>query len=254
MVSVGRQYAIDELVNLLLRDEAYYRRSGGGVTFSGGECTMFPAYVGAVAVSLKARGVQLALETCGEFSASLFCERLLPFLDLIYFDLKLADPREHRSCTGRDNSRIFENLALLARLVADRLRVRIPLVPGVTLSEGNFAGLIRQLRSCGLHGAILLPYNPLGLQMAKRLRRDQPRVMKRTQDQPRVVKRAQDRGYSSVGAVAQSELLARGSSTRFMTAAEFADATVRFERIAREICTAYPFGPDATRPSVDQST
>ena len=233
LVSIGRQYSREDLVELLLRDEDYYRRSGGGVTFSGGECTMFPAYVGAVAVALKARGVHLAVETCGEFSASLFCERLLPFFDLIYFDLKLADPREHQACTGRDNSRIFDNLALLARLAAERLRVRIPVVPGVTLSEGNFVGLIRRLRSFGLHGAILLPYNPLGLQMAQRLQRDQPRVMKR----------AQADGCSSVGAVAEAETPARGNSTRFMTAAEFADATTLFERIARAICTADPSMP-----------
>jgi len=233
LVSIGRQYRVEDLVELLLCDEDYYRRSGGGVTFSGGECTMFPAYVVAVAVALKARGVHLAVETCGEFSASLFCESLLPFFDLIYFDLKVADPREHQACTGRDNSRIFGSLALLARCAADRLRVRIPVVPGVTLSEGNFAGLIRQLRTCGLHGAILLPYNPLGLQMAMRLQRDQPRVMKR----------AQARGCASVEIVAQAEAPTRRSSTKFMTAAEFADATTLFERIARAICTADPSLP-----------
>jgi pyruvate-formate lyase-activating enzyme len=191
---------------------------------------MFPAYLAAVGASLKVRGIHLAVQTCGEFSASLFCDRLLPFFDLIYFDLKLADPHEHLACTGRDNSRIFESLALLARRAADRLRVRIPVVPGVTLSEGNFAGLIRRLRSCGLHGAILLPYNPLGLQMTKRLQRDQPRVMKISQDRVR----------TSLEVAAQSEASARANSTRFMTAAEFSAATTLFERIARRICAADP--------------
>jgi len=165
---------------------------------------------------------------------------LASLFDLIYFDLKVADPREHQACTGRDNSRIFGSLALLARCAADRLRVRIPVVPGVTLSEGNFAGLIRQLRTCGLHGAILLPYNPLGLQMAMRLQRDQPRVMKR----------AQARGCASVEIVAQAEAPTRRSSTKFMTAAEFADATTLFERIARAICTAEPSLPDPAQSTL----
>jgi pyruvate-formate lyase-activating enzyme len=196
---------------------------------------MFPAYVGAVAAALKERGIHLTLETCGEFSAAPFCEHLLPFFDLIYFDLKLADPQEHQACTGRDNSRIVDNLAVLARCAADRLQVRIPVVPGVTLSERNFGGLIRRLRSCGLQGAILLPYNPLGLQMSKRLQRDQPRVMRR----------AQLSGCVCVCVEAATGAPVRESSTRFMTAVEFADATARFERMVRDIYAEPRVGIDS---------
>lgn len=219
LVAMGRRYTVDDLVELLLRDEPFYRRSGGGVTFSGGECTLFPHYLEAVARVLKERGIHLCIETCGEFPSAVFVERLLPLIDLVYFDLKLADPEAHRLHTGRDNRRILENLATLARFAPERVRVRIPVIPEVTLSDENFAALIERIRACGLSGAILLPYNPLGLHMVRRLRRDHPLAMK---------------AASSAAAPAPASSSAE-PSPQFMTAAEFAAATARFEAIARRL-------------------
>jgi pyruvate formate lyase activating enzyme len=171
---IGRIHAVDELVELLMRDEPFYRHSGGGVTFSGGECTLFPDYLEAVARALKARGIHTAVETCGEFPGAMFVERLLPLFDLIYFDLKFADPARHLAHTGRDNGRILDNLALLMQLAPDRVQVRIPLVPGITATEENLAGLAACLRERGVRRATLLPYNPLGRRMAAQLGRPEP--------------------------------------------------------------------------------
>jgi pyruvate formate lyase activating enzyme len=171
---IGRTYAVDELVELLMRDEPFYRHSSGGVTFSGGECTTFSDYLAAVALALRARGIHLAVETCGEFAGAMFVERLLPLLDLVYFDVKLADPAQHLAHTGRDNRHILDNLALLMRNAPDRVQVRIPLVPGITATEENLAGLAASLREHGVRRAILLPYNPLGRRMAVALGRAEP--------------------------------------------------------------------------------
>jgi pyruvate formate lyase activating enzyme len=171
---IGRTYAVDEIVELLMRDEPFYRHSGGGVTFSGGECTMFPDYLGAVAHELRRRGIHTAVETCGEFAGAMFVERLLPHLDLIYFDLKFADSAVHLTHTGRDNRRILDNLALLMLNAPDRVQVRIPLVPGITATEDNLSGLALSLRERGVRRAILLPYNPLGRRMAIALGRPEP--------------------------------------------------------------------------------
>jgi pyruvate formate lyase activating enzyme len=176
---VGQPYEVGELVELLMRDEPFYRHSGGGVTFSGGECTMFPDYLWAVAFALKARGLHTAVETCGEFAPAVFVERLLPVLDLVYFDLKFADPLLHLAHTGRDNHRILDNLALLMRTAPDRVHVRIPLVPGITATEKNLAGLAASLRELGVRQAILLPYNPLGRRMAVALGHPQSPVSER---------------------------------------------------------------------------
>jgi pyruvate formate lyase activating enzyme len=179
LAHVGRTYGVDELVEVLLRDEAYYRHSGGGVTFSGGECTMFPEYLEALSGALKQRGIHLVVETAGELDGAWFVARLLPLVDLIYFDVKLADAAAHRQHTGRDNHRILENLSLLVATAPERLEVRIPLVPGITATPENLRGLAQLLRERGVRRATLLPYNPLGRAMAPQLGRESPPVSER---------------------------------------------------------------------------
>ena len=171
---MGRTYAVDELVELLMRDEPYYRHSGGGVTFSGGECTLFPDYLEALACALRVRGIHTVVETCGEFAGAMFVDRLLPLIDLIYFDLKFADPALHLAHTGRDNQRILRNLNLLMDKAPEQVQVRIPLVPGITATVENLAGLAACLRELGARRATLLPYNPLGRIMAVQLGRPEP--------------------------------------------------------------------------------
>jgi pyruvate formate lyase activating enzyme len=171
---MGRSYSTHELVEYLLRDEPYYRRSGGGVTFSGGECTLYPDYLEALARALRARAIHLTVETCGEFAGPVFVDRLLPLVDLIYFDLKFAEPALHLAHTGRDNHRILDNLALLMEKAPERVEVRIPLIPGITATQENLAGLAACLRARGVRRATLLPYNPLGRTMAVQLGRLEP--------------------------------------------------------------------------------
>jgi pyruvate formate lyase activating enzyme len=176
LATIGRAYVVDELVELLMRDEPYYRHSRGGVTFSGGECTMFPDYLETLARALHARKVHLVVETSGDFPGAWFVERILPLVDAIYFDVKIADPAQHRLHTGRDNQRIRDNLTLLMRTAPDRVQVRIPLVPGITATPENLAELAFCLRERGVRSAVLLPYNPLGAQMATRLGRPLPPI------------------------------------------------------------------------------
>jgi pyruvate formate lyase activating enzyme len=111
--AVGTSYSPEALVEILLRDRNFYRHSGGGVTLSGGEATLHLEYLELVLGLLRGEGVHLALQTCGEFEYTAFRDRLLPLLDLIFFDVKLVDPDEHRTHTGRSNRRIIENLRRL---------------------------------------------------------------------------------------------------------------------------------------------
>jgi len=158
---VGDEYDVEALAELLLRDEPFYRASGGGVTFSGGEPTQDPDFVGRLAERLVSRGVDLLLETCGHFAWEPFERHLLPHLQMVYLDLKLADAEQHRRYTGRGNSRILENLARLAR--CDQLLVlpRVPLVPGLTDTPENLEGIAEILVAYGLRRVALLPYHPL---------------------------------------------------------------------------------------------
>jgi pyruvate formate lyase activating enzyme len=67
---IGRTYSIHTLAEILLRDEPYYRHSQGGVTFSGGECALYPEYVGGLAQQLKNHSIHLAVPTSGFFMTS----------------------------------------------------------------------------------------------------------------------------------------------------------------------------------------
>ncbi|MFP7753927.1 glycyl-radical enzyme activating protein [Thermodesulfobacteriota bacterium B35] len=160
---VGRAYDLDSLEEVLLRDRLYYETSGGGITLSGGEPTLQMGFAGRLLARLKRRGLHTAMETCGFFSWDTFAFACLGNLDLVLYDLKLADPVRHRQVTGRDNGIILANLARLLSVDPARVLVRIPLIPGYTATEDNITGLAALLRTMGVHRYSLLPYHPGGL-------------------------------------------------------------------------------------------
>ena len=112
---IGKYYEIDELTEILLRDCPFYRHSGGGITLSGGECTLYPDYLQRLLQELKAERVHLAIETSGFFDYPQFQEKILPYLDLIYYDIKIFDDQKHKKYTGKSNRRILENFRQLLK-------------------------------------------------------------------------------------------------------------------------------------------
>lgn len=158
----GRWYSVEELHREIIRDVLFYQTSGGGVTLSGGEATMQAAFSSALLAGLRKAGIHTALQTNGYFPWDVFKDELLPHLDLIFLDLKIADPVLHRRVVGVDNGLILGNLARLAAQARERLRVRIPLVPDYTATQENLSGIAAFLRQTGLKNVSLLPYNPAG--------------------------------------------------------------------------------------------
>jgi pyruvate formate lyase activating enzyme len=144
---LGRTMTVDELLSELIKDRAYFEKSGGGVTLSGGEPTLQVDFVEAVLRGLKARGISTALDTCGLCTpATLDC--LLPFTDLVLYDLKLFDTDLHRQFTGSPNRQILDNLLHLRdvrRCQPFQLWIRTPLIPEVTTTAENLSALGRFL-------------------------------------------------------------------------------------------------------------
>lgn len=168
----GVAYTVDELAGLLLKDEPFYRHSGGGVTLSGGEPAMFPAFVGRVAARLRERGVHVLMETGGQFDWDQVEQHLLPHVSTIYFDVKLADPELHRQHVGPDNRRIQENLRRLVSF--PDLLPRVPLIPGITDTDENLRAIARLLAELQCTRVMLLPYNPLWIPKRRTLGLDMP--------------------------------------------------------------------------------
>lgn len=157
----GEEKTAEELFALIEKDMPYYRYSGGGVTFSGGECLLQPQMVAQLAALCKARGIDTAVETA-LYVPWENVEAVLEHIDLFYVDLKLPNAEKHREFTGGEQSRVLENLQKLSGC-KDNIVVRIPVIPGVNDSDEDletfgsilrgFAGRIRQVE--------LLKYNHL---------------------------------------------------------------------------------------------
>lgn len=158
----------DEIVRELRRQSIFYRFSGGGVTFSGGEATSQPDFLGELTDALYDLGYNLALETCGQFDF----DALAPVLrrqNLIFMDLKHPDPERHRHFTGVDNRVILENIRRTAALGIPMV-VRIPVVLSVNGDDGTLASAFAWLRD-NVPGVPLelLPYHRFGEEKYRRL-------------------------------------------------------------------------------------
>jgi len=176
---IGRFYDPDSLAMILLDDVSFYRHSGGGVTLSGGEATLFPDYLEPLLGRLKSENVHVALQTCGDFDFETFETRILPHLDIVYFDIKIADPDAHRAHTGRTNHRILDNIRRLLQTKGIAVQPRVPIVPGITDSRENISAILRILRDAGARRVSALPYNPMGLGKYRTLGRFSPDVFSR---------------------------------------------------------------------------
>lgn len=151
MEMLGREVGVRELVTELLKDRAYFEKSGGGVTLSGGEPTLQPAFCAALMDTLHENGISVALDTCGLCAPAVF-KPLAEKADIILYDLKLFDNTEHHHWTGVDNNRILENLVVARDVVAQsnnkkRLWIRTPLIPGATDNHANLSAIGAYLAS-----------------------------------------------------------------------------------------------------------
>jgi pyruvate formate lyase activating enzyme len=165
---IGRVMTPDEVLKEVLRDEPFYRKSGGGVTFSGGEPFEQGVFLSATAELCKRNFVHTAVETCGAVRWSVI-ESALPFIDLFLFDIKEMDPRKHEEFTGVPNELVLGNFGRLLGTGKDVV-VRVPLIPGYNDREDNIEALVNLLRAraAGI-GVDLLPYHRLGKTKYERL-------------------------------------------------------------------------------------
>jgi pyruvate formate lyase activating enzyme len=94
----------------------------------------------------------------------MFMDMLYPYLDAIYFDIKIIDSDAHKKFCGRPNEKIFDNFRLISQMAKKDNKVflpRLPLIPDITDTEANVRGIALFLKSQMIHEASLLAYNPL---------------------------------------------------------------------------------------------
>jgi pyruvate formate lyase activating enzyme len=156
----GREVTAGEVIEEVLRDAAFYRASGGGVTISGGEPLAQVDFTESVLRLARAHGLDCAVETSG-YGPYEHLARMRPYVDLFLYDIKDLDPARHRLNTGVENEGILSNLRRLHAEGAS-IRLRFPLVGGHNDSEDNLQGLLLLSESLrGLEGMEILPFHNL---------------------------------------------------------------------------------------------
>ena len=161
---VGKQLTVDEITEQVLKDKPFYDTSGGGVTLSGGEPSMFMDFASALLKKLKKQKIHTLIETSGFFDYDEFTKKIMPYLDEIYFDIKLFAEEDHKRYAGVSNKRILENFAKLNTDPAMKkisLLPRVPLIPGITDTDFNLQGIAEFLSQQKIKKAALMRYNPL---------------------------------------------------------------------------------------------
>lgn len=157
MELLGKKWNVHNLVSELVKDRVYFEQSGGGVTLSGGEAALQPDFCLALLTELKGKGIQTALDTCGQISETVLA-RLLPHIDILLYDLKEIDSQRHKLFTGSGNEKILANLVFTARFKESHanpkaLWIRTPVIPGATDTVENIGG-IGEFIHARLHGAV----------------------------------------------------------------------------------------------------
>jgi pyruvate formate lyase activating enzyme len=190
------------LMKELGRDEVFYRESGGGISFSGGEPFAQPAFLRAMAEACAERGYSTAAETGALFNWE-ECGDIVPLLGTIFADIKHMDPEQHKRYTGSSNETILENIG---RIIAahPHVIIRLPLAAGVNDGEAHLEEVCSfVLRHSGSsHKAPcveLLPYHNLGLSKYAALGLSPPDFTPPSREHIEVLKRLiQNRGLCVV--------------------------------------------------------
>jgi len=137
-IDMDREQVMEEI----RKDALFYKNSGGGVTFGGGEPLLWADFIAGLEEQCKKEGFHTAVETCGAVPWSTI-KTVIPTTDLFLYDLKHMDPEKHEEICGQSNDIILENLKTLSRERAANVIVRIPIIPGYTDDEWNIKEIAR---------------------------------------------------------------------------------------------------------------
>lgn len=165
---MGETKSVDELMDQMLRDAAFYEESGGGVTVSGGEALTWPEFLAAFMARSKQELLQTALETTLALPLpDDVLAQLAKTVDVWLVDFKIADAQRSLEQIGLNPAIRDESLRRLRALLGDeafaaRVVARMPIIPGYTDQPDNVAANLGNICDLGLHRVDVLPFHQLG--------------------------------------------------------------------------------------------
>ena len=177
-----KMITVSEVLTFVKKQMLFYRYSGGGVTFSGGEATLQIGFLRSLANAFYDMGISLAIETCGAFAFSVVKD-ILTKMDTIFIDIKHMNPTMHKQWTGYALNPILENICAIDTLPGN-LIIRVPLIVGVNTDEENLAATLNFMRINLRKPKIeFLPYHTYGEEKYRQLGKALPDVNFRTPTQ-----------------------------------------------------------------------
>lgn len=160
--TVGQDITVAEVMEIVEKDRAYYNRSGGGLTLSGGESLCQPEFARDLLRAAKAVGINTAMESmaCAKWE---IIEQILPYLDHYLMDIKHMDSAKHKAFTGKGNELMLENARKIADSGQTRLSIRVPVIPTFNDSPEDIRRIaVFADKLSGVRDIYLLPYHRLG--------------------------------------------------------------------------------------------
>ena len=174
----GHPVTSDELLARIARYRGVFRATGGGITLSGGEVLMQPAFAARILRGAKELGIHTAIDTSGFLGASA-TDAMLEDVDLVLLDVKSGDPDTYRRVTGRELEPTLEFGRRLAELPhGPEVWVRFVLVPGLTDDEANveavaaYAASLNDIMPGTVTRVEVLPFHQMGRDKWAALGRD----------------------------------------------------------------------------------
>jgi pyruvate formate lyase activating enzyme len=158
---IGSEMTTNEVMREVMTDLDFYKKSGGGMTLSGGEPLLQFAFSMEILKKCKETVVNTCVETSGEISTQKFIQ-ILPYVDVLLFDYKATGFAEHKKYTGVSNERILKNLDL-AYHYGVPIILRCPIIPGINDNDLHFMGICEMDKKYpNLKGIEILPYHTMG--------------------------------------------------------------------------------------------
>lgn len=161
---LGEKRTAWDVIQLLAKDRGFFDRSNGGMTLSGGEPMAQPDFAYALARLCKENWIHTAIETCGAGCIEDY-ETILPYLDMVFIDVKGLNPVKYKAWIGTDPERQMAVVRRLSELCSKcniRMITRTPIIPGFNDTEEEVEQLAIFLKEINVQGAELLPYHRLG--------------------------------------------------------------------------------------------
>jgi pyruvate formate lyase activating enzyme len=166
----GEEIATEDVLRRITKERSYHRKSGGGVTLSGGEPLAQPEFSRSILRACYNMNIHTAIETAGHAPWDHF-EDILEFTNLVLYDVKHMDDAVHQQITGVSNRLILQNAGRIAQSGIPMV-IRIPLIPGVNQTEGDLRATARYVSGLGVREVHLLPYHEFGRDKYERLSRE----------------------------------------------------------------------------------